>query len=423
MLSVRLPSEVTRRNFRLSILNGALMIGTTNSVASPDLVMTAFGAYLTSNPLILGLIAPLQTATGSLPQIWTVGWLQRTRRALPMYNYSALLRMVGWIALTVVALLVDNVTILLVTLFAFTIIGGLAAGVAGLPFTEVVGKIIPPRQRGLIFGWRGALGGVLAVIGAQVVVFFTGPGARFDFPVNYGLLFAFAGLMQMLGFFSFSLVKEPDADTNVEHPKLSTEVVRSIWRSDSNYRHYVQGRTYFELSSMANGLVIVYANQVLGVRLELAGTYLLVSSILRPIFSIGAGRLSVRVGNRLPVAGGIIAQGLGWALLLIAPLLGVYGSAAEYYLVPVYSLIAIQKGLVFSNLMALGLNVTPETERALYLGTLSTWIGVVGIVGALSGVIAKTIGFEALFAISMLLSCLSAWQFMRLREDWERMRS
>jgi len=423
VLSVRLPSEVTRRNFRLSILNGALMIGTTNSVASPDLVMTAFGAYLTSNPLILGLIAPLQTATGSLPQIWTVGWLQRTRRALPMYNYSALLRMVGWIALTVVALLVDNVTILLVTLFAFTIIGGLAAGVAGLPFTEVVGKIIPPRQRGLIFGWRGALGGVLAVIGAQVVVFFTGPGARFDFPVNYGLLFAFAGLTQMLGFFSFSLVKEPDADTNVEHPKLSTEVVRSIWRSDSNYRHYVQGRTYFELSSMANGLVIVYANQVLGVRLELAGTYLLVSSILRPIFSIGAGRLSVRVGNRLPVAGGIIAQGLGWALLLIAPLLGVYGSAAEYYLVPVYSLIAIQKGLVFSNLMALGLNVTPETERALYLGTLSTWIGVVGIVGALSGLIAKTIGFEALFAISMLLSCLSAWQFMRLREDWERMRS
>lgn len=423
MLSVRLPSEVTRRNFRLSILNGALMIGTTNSVASPDLVMTAFGAYLTSNPLILGLIAPLQTATGSLPQIWTVGWLQRTRRALPMYNYSALLRMVGWIALTVVALLVDNVTILLVTLFAFTIIGGLAAGVAGLPFTEVVGKIIPPRQRGLIFGWRGALGGVLAVIGAQVVVFFTGPSARFNFPVNYGLLFAFAGLTQMLGFFSFSLVKEPDSDTNVEHPKLSTEVVRSIWRSDSNYRHYVQGRTYFELSSMANGLVIVYANQVLGVRLELAGTYLLVSSILRPIFSIGAGRLSVRVGNRLPVAGGIIAQGLGWALLLIAPLLGVYGSAAEYYLVPVYSLIAIQKGLVFSNLMALGLNVTPETERALYLGTLSTWIGVVGIVGALSGVIAKTIGFEALFAISMLLSCLSAWQFMRLREDWERMRS
>lgn len=422
-LSIRLLTQATRRNTRLSILNGAIMIGTTNSVASPDLVMTAFAAHLTSNPLILGLIGPLQAATWSLPQIWTVGWLQRTRRALPMYNYAALLRTVGWIVLTVVVLLVNDATILLGTLLAFTIIGGAAAGVAGLPFTEVIGKIIPPRQRGLIFGWRGALGGVLAVFGAQVVVFFTGPGARFDFPINYGLLFAFAGFTQMFGFFSFSLVQEPDADADVHHPKLSTEVVRSIWRSDSNYRHYVQGRTFFELSSMANGLVIVYANQVLGVRLELAGTYLLVSSILRPIFSIGAGRLSVRVGNRLPVAVGLIAQGLGWALLLIAPLVGVHGSAAEYYLVPVYSLIAIQKGLIFSNLMALGLNVTPETERALYMGTLNTWIGVVSIVGALSGVIAKTIGFEALFGITMVLSCLSAWQFMRLREDWDRIRS
>ena len=422
-MSLTLRSQATRRNFRLSVLNGAIMIGTTNSVASPDLVLTAFAAYLTSNPLILGLIAPLQAATWSLPQIWTVGWLQRTRRALPMYNYAALLRMAGWIGLTVVVLLVDDATILLTTLLAFPIIGGTAAGVAGLPFTEVIGKIIPPRQRGLVFGWRGALGGVLAVIGAQVVIFFTGPGAHFEFPINYGLLFAFAGVTQMFGFFSFSLVQEPDADGNVNHPKLSTEVLRSIWRNDSNYRHYVQGRTFFELSSMANGLVIVYANQVLGVRLELAGSYLLISSILRPIFSIGAGRLSVRVGNRLPVAGGLIAQGLGWAMLLIAPLLGVYGRSAEYYLVPVYSLIAIQKGLIFSNLMALGLNVTPETERALYLGTLNTWIGVVSIVGALSGVIAKTIGFEALFAITMALSCLSAWQFMLLHEDWERMQS
>lgn len=422
-MSLTLRSQATRRNFRLSVLNGAIMIGTTNSVASPDLVLTAFAAYLTSNPLILGLIAPLQAATWSLPQIWTVGWLQRTRRALPMYNYAALLRMAGWIGLTVVVLLVDDATILLTTLLAFTIIGGTAAGVAGLPFTEVIGKIIPPRQRGLVFGWRGALGGVLAVIGAQVVIFFTGPGAHFEFPINYGLLFAFAGITQMFGFFSFSLVQEPDADGNVNHPKLSTEVLRSIWRSDSNYRHYVQGRTFFELASMANGLVIVYANQVLGVRLELAGSYLLISSILRPIFSIGAGRLSVRVGNRLPVAGGLIAQGLGWAMLLVAPLLGVYGRSAEYYLVPVYSLIAIQKGLIFSNLMALGLNVTPETERALYLGTLNTWIGVVSIVGALSGVIAKTIGFEALFAITMALSCLSAWQFMLLHEDWERMQS
>jgi len=392
------------------------MIGTTNSVASPDLVLTAFAAHLTSNPLILGLIAPLQSATWSLPQVWTIGWLRRTRRALPLYHWSAVLRMLSWIVLVAVVFLSRSAPLLLVTLMLFVVVGGLAAGVTGLPFIEVVAKIIPARQRGLVFGWRGALGGVLAIAGAPVVLYFTGPDARFDFPTNYALLFIVAGVTQMLGFFAFSLVKEPPSEPSDNHPRLSLKLIRTIWRGDRNYRHYVRGRTLFELSSMANGLIIVYASQRLGVRLELAGMYLLVSSILRPVFSVAAGRVSVRIGNRLPVSFGMLAQAVGWIMLLLALPLGVRDRAAEYYMIPVYALTAIQKGLIFSNLMALGLNVTPEDERPLYMGALNTWIGVVSIVGALNGAIAKTIGFEALFALTTVLSILSAWQFMTLHE-------
>src|SRR5690606_41968356 len=76
------------------------MIGTTNSVAAPDLVLTAFAAHLTSNPFILGLITPLQNATWSLPQIWSIGWLRRNRYALPLYHWSAVLRMIRWIELS-----------------------------------------------------------------------------------------------------------------------------------------------------------------------------------------------------------------------------------------------------------------------------------------------------------------------------------
>jgi MFS family permease len=411
-----LPAKVTRRNFHMSVLNGGLMIGTSNSVASPELVLTAFAAHLTDNPLILGLIAPLQGATWSLPQIWTVGWLQRTPRAMPMYNYAALIRMASWMSLVAAALLSHNSTVLLTVLLLFVLIGGTAAGVAGLPFIEIIGKVIPARQRGLVFGWRGALGGVLSVVGAQIVIFFTGLDAHFDFPTNYGLLFAFACLSQMVGFFAFSLVSEPANHVQTKHTEPSAQAVRTIWRSDSNFRHYVRGRTFFELSNVANGLIIVYANQVLGVRLELAGMYLLISSAIRPVFSFYAGRVSVRIGNRIPVAAGVVAQDIGWGLLLIAPLLGVHGHTAEYYLVPIYTLTAIQKGLVFSNLMALGLNVTPEDERPLYMGALNTWLGVVVLCGVLSGAVAETIGFEALFFMMAVLSGLSAWQFMALRE-------
>jgi len=411
------PKE-TRRNTRLTILNGALMIGTTNSVAAPDLVLTAFAAHLTSSPLILGLITPLQNATWSLPQIWTIGWLRRNRFALPLYHWSAVLRMLSWIALVVVVFLSRNPAVLLITLMLFVVMGGLAAGVTGLPFTEVVAKVIPARQRGLVFGWRGALGGALAIVGAPVVLFFTGPDVRFEFPVNFALLFIIGGLTQMLGFFSFSAVKEPPSELATEQPPLSVGLFRSIWRRNPDFRKFVHGRTLFELSSMANGLIIVYASQRLGVRLELAGMYLLVSSLLRPIFSVAAGRVSVRIGNRLPVAFGMLTQAIGWGLLLLALPLGVRDRAAEYYMIPVYALTAIQKGLIFSNLMALALNVTPSnpTERPVYMGGLNTWIGVVSIFGSLNGVIAGLIGFEALFALSLALSVLSAWQFMSLKE-------
>jgi len=259
----------------------------------------------------------------------------------------------------------------------------------------------------------------MAIIGAQVVIFFTGPSARFDFPTNYGLLFAVAGLAQMVGFFAFSLVAEPPNTARAGHLKPSLDVVRTIWHNDSNYRHYVGGRTMFELSNAVNSLIIVYANQALGVRLELAGLYLLVSSILRPSFSVAAGRLSVRIGNRIPVAAGLLAQALGWTMLLIALPLGIRDRAAEYYMIPVYSLTAIQRGLVFSNLMALGLNVSPSNERPLYMGALNTWVGIVGLAGMLSGVMAELIGFEALFALTAAISCIGAWQFLALREHWE----
>jgi MFS family permease len=168
---------------------------------------------------------------------------------------------------------------------------------------------------------------------------------------------------------------------------------------------------------MGNGLVIVYANQTLGVRLELAGVYLLVNSLLTPVVSIAAGRLSIRVGNRPPVAIGLVAQALGWGMLLIAIPLGVESRSAEYYMILVYSLTAIQKGLILSNLLALGLNITPEDERPLYMGALNTWMGIVSFASILSGVIAKTIGFEMLFALTMVFACLGAWQFWTLHEQ------
>jgi hypothetical protein len=417
-VSLTAPSPVERRNFRLNLLNGAMMIAA-NAIISPDLVMTAFAAYLTSNPLILGLITPLPGAMWSLPQLLMVGRLQQMGRVLPVYRITVVLRGIVWAILITVVMVARDPTVLLITLLAFMVGVGLLGGIAGLPFLEITGKTISPRRRGVLFSLRYTSASILAIIGTQIVVFFTGPKAHFDFPTNYGMLFIIAAMLQTVGATAFSLIKEPPAESGIEHPKPSIRVMQQIWRTDSDYRHYVQGRTLLVFSSMANGLVLIYANQKTGVRLELAGVYLLVGTILKPVVSFAAGRISARNGSQVPVVMGQTAQTLAWGLVLITMLIPIQDRSAEYYFFIVFGLIAIQQGLVFPNLLPLGLNVMPNAERALYMGTLNTLVGVLTLTSALSGAIVKTTGYEVLFVLTAVLAILSGWQFGLLREHLE----
>jgi hypothetical protein len=210
--------RATRRNFRLNVVNGAVTAGSENSVGSPDLVMTTFAAHLTDNPILLGLITPLPGATWSLPQLFIIPTMQRRARVLPIYRAASFVRIALWIVLAMTAFLSRDTTILLLSLFAFIVIAGLAGGVAGLPFIEVTGKTIPPSQRGHVFGLRVALGGMLAIAGSQFVILFTGPGSPFDFPVSFGMLFLVATVAQVIGQGAFSLIDEPEADTSVDTP-------------------------------------------------------------------------------------------------------------------------------------------------------------------------------------------------------------
>ena len=407
-------SPVERRNFRLHVMNGALM-NSADAVAAPDLVLTAFAAHLTGNPLILGVIAPMPAALWSLPQLWMVKRLQAMARVLPVYRLALALRFLCWVALIGVALMTRDSTALLVTLFAFIFLWGLASGIAGLPYLEVVGKTVTPRRRGLLFSLRQTFGSLLGIAGAQSVVFFTGPGARFDFPTSYALLFVVAAVLQLGGGLAFSLIQEPPNDFSAKRPAPSPAALRAMWR-DADFRRYLLGQTLMVLGGMAGGLVIVYAHQRLGVRLELAGLYLLVGAILKPAISVAAGRVSLRFGNRAPVVAGQVAQALAWALLLMAKPAGISGRAAEYYMFLVYGLVALQQSLLASNLLALGLNVAPDAERALYMGALNTWVGLLLLVSMSSGLIAETIGYEALFLLTALLAAVSARQFATLRE-------
>jgi hypothetical protein len=96
-------------------------------------------------------------------------------------------------------------------------------------------------------------------------------------------------------------------------------------------------------------------------------------------------------------------------------LITIQGRHAEYYFFAVFALIAIQEGLVFSNLLPLGLNVMPSAERALYMGTLNTVVGVLALISAFSGADCRNYRFRSVVLLTAIhdLERLAVWPAAR----------
>jgi hypothetical protein len=165
-----------RWNFWIGVLNG-VAFRVVDTLMNPSLVLVVFLAHLTDNPLLLGMAAPLWNGGWMLPQLLVTGRLRQTERMMPLYRASALGRCVAWMVLLVGMLFLRDPNALVVCLFFFLVSYPLVSGVGGLAFMEIVGRVIPPRLRGLYFSWRLGAGGVVAR-GAWFVAGAARPGPR-----------------------------------------------------------------------------------------------------------------------------------------------------------------------------------------------------------------------------------------------------
>ena len=79
-------------------------------------------------------------------------------------------------------------------------------GLGGVPYTDIIGKIIPQERRGSFFGGRQALAGPLAV-GAALLARQVLTGVAY--PTNYAMLFGLAALSLLAASLGFWLIREP----------------------------------------------------------------------------------------------------------------------------------------------------------------------------------------------------------------------
>ncbi|GAA5511772.1 hypothetical protein Dcar01_00485 [Deinococcus carri] len=411
MTALRPSRPAWNANERLGILNGWLVfLG--DGFLSVSVVVAGFAARLGAPNAVIGLLPGIAAGGWMLPQLLVAARVRPLAYKLPVYRSAALVRMLTYLAMVIIAATLAGRPALCLGLFVLAmLLNALASGVAGLPFLEVVSKTVPPERRARFFGVRNLYGGLLAFGAGLIVRWILGSGL--SFPLNYALIFLLGTIAYTVGYGVFGRVSEPP-DTPLPPGNLREEV-RSIpvTLQDPHFRAFLTVRLLLAGASLGDPFYAVYALRELHYPAATLGVFVMALTGAAPLSNLVWQRVAERKGSRRIIRYAAFFAGL-------APLVALTVGALHlppftYLLVFILSSVALQ-GFNLGHTNHL-LNLAPPDARSRYIGTLNTLVGAVLFAPVAGGLLADLAGYRAVFVLSALLFAAAWWQCGRLRRD------
>ncbi|MEF2277698.1 MFS transporter [Deinococcus sp. YIM 134068] len=399
------------RDERLGILNGWLVfLG--DGFLNVSVVLAGFAARLGAPNAVIGLLPAIAGGGWMLPQLLVAARVRPLPHKLPVYRSAALARMLSYLAMVVIAATLADRPALCLTLFILAMVtNALASGVAGLPFLEVVSKVVPSSRRARFFGTRNLYGGLLA-FGAGLVVRWI-LASELAFPLNYALIFLLGTVAYTVGYGVFGRVTEPP-DQPLPPGNVWDEV-RSIpaTLADAHFRAFLRVRLLLAAASLGEPFYAVYALRELEYPAATLGVFVMTLTGAAPLSNLVWQRVAERKGSRRIIRYAAATAGLAPLVALTVGTLGL--GAWAYLLVFLLTSVAAQ-GFNLGHTNHL-LNISPPESRSRYIGTLNTLVGTVLFAPVVGGVIADTLGYRTVFVLGSALFAVAWWQCGKLRRD------
>jgi hypothetical protein len=415
-------STYLEKNFRLGVVNGVLnTIGET--LMDPTLVVVAFLSVLTQSPLILGLAVPLRDGAWALPQFWVSCYLQNIPNKISVYRKISYLRIAAWGLLAATVNFVRSPNIILVAFLVVFTFSSLINGLGGLPFMEVVAKTIPPERRGEFFAWRLAVGG-LGSIGASILVrILLDPAGLIKFPGNYGILATGYFIFASSGVLFFNHIKET-SDSEIQ-PRVSAGIqfrhAINLFGKNKAHRQFISMWSLLLIAGVATPFFAIYVQQQLGGSKAMIGIYLGVYTATNLLVNLIFGSVSKKIGNgRIMVIAcicGLMMSLMVLLLSIVAVPLRISSETASYLLIPVFVLSGMRTSGIGVSGNSLMLDISPATERSLFVGFTNSLLGIVLLATGLGGLIMNSFGFQVLVVITILANGLAMIQGIGLQKS------
>ena len=394
-----------RRNHRLGVLNGAFFQAGEGFIDSTT-VIPVFVSRLTSSSALIGFCASLGDVGWFLPQFAVAPWLARFPRLLWLYRRAAVVRALalGLLAALTIPLARTHPGALLGVFLACYGVYSFGAGVAAIPFVEVVSKTIRRERLGAYWSQRLFWGGLLAA-GAGLAV--REVSRLEDAGVRYAILFGLAMVLVSVGYALFSAIREP-AGPPGEAAATPLGHLREGWgllRRDPPFRRLFLARASLSLWLTASPFMVLFAVRDLSGGPRAAGSFLFARVAGFVLSNLAWQPLSRRYGNRALLR--ITSLGCS-AVALAAAAVAVASPWSLGWLTAGTSVLAleaiacaggaVQSGMIvgFASLL---IELAPHGRRHSFVSLMNSFLGATMLLPALGGALVDWLNAPVVFAL------------------------
>lgn len=410
------PSVRDRKNFSLGVTQGVALHAGSPFIQATTILPTFLFAVSGSHALC-GFILTIKRFSQVFPQLWGARYISTMRYKKPVLMGVAGLRSACWAVIAAASLSwglshpqrIIGIFFVCLTLFYLT------GGIGLIAFNDLTRKVIHQDKWGAFFGWRGFLGGVVAMATALVARWVLSAKEWFPHPIDHSTLFFLAALFLGIQVLFLVPMEEPPTHAAPHREPLTTYLkdLRKILKTQPWFRTLVCAKLFLGGALLATPFYVIYATEVLEQPLVAVGTYTFLVMAAKAAGDLWWGRLSDQIGHRSAL---ILVGVLSLLPHLLAILSGLLHPFLMYGVFLGLGFSYDSKEMLVRNYL---LEQSPSDSVPVFSALLNTLAVPIMVFPLLGALVIRLAGYKGLFLSAMVVSTMGIIAAVRLAERRE----
>jgi MFS family permease len=375
-------------------------------------VIPVFIDALTGDLRLAGLAVALRLSCSSMPQL-LMGFYTTKIKKTPRFlgTVGIIGRSSYFFAPLFLVLDVSPYIKVYAVIFALTS-GALCDGLTHVPWLDIFGRTIAPRNRGRILGYQmllGGLGGLVSGVVIKQTLSGNGPSE-----MKYAFLFLLGAVGLIIsGSLLFTL-----KDTAKDHIPEQIHIAKFFRQlpgylsRDRNYQNMVITQTLAGFSGLAAPLYILFAKDHFALANDQTTTLMFVQILGGLAAGMLWGNMSHRKGNKATIRTGLIFN-----LVTVALAVFLFFTSITAVM-PLLIIMVFLAGIILGNWIGFInylLDLTTDENRPVYVALTSVLLFPTTLIPFLGGVIADSFGFLTVFISVALMITLALIMSSKLK--------